>query len=188
MPSYFLPAKAGQGPCNSSARVTIPIFTRLDLRKRTRYPANRTVELVLMNSLRLGHTVTLDARFACTILRGGRPRLFIALDNARRPALAIHNTSNVLVYDVSFYLPVRAIAPPCLGVPEIRGNFTCPTISIWRSFGVQMAKVGAKEAGGMEGSASTCGAVPLYWQLVRRTRTTSPRSMEASFPRRRQCA
>ena len=57
--------------------------------------------------------------------------------------LTVWNASNVLVNGVSFHLPVTASSAPCASVPDSQhtGKVVCPTVQVWRSYGVQIAKV-----------------------------------------------
>ncbi|CAI5963303.1 unnamed protein product [Closterium sp. NIES-65] len=62
--------------------------------------------------------------------------------NPMYPVLRVWNTSNVMSLNVNYRLPVTESSPDCTTVPELGKAVTCPAISIHRSYGVQIGKVG----------------------------------------------
>lgn len=136
--------RAGKGPCTLPG-IKLSVKSSWDLLQRLNYSRFTTVELTLQNSLVLSRPVVLDRRFSCTILRvADRSQdLFIRSNSDLSPALIIANTSNVMVVNISFGIPVTSTSPNCpkTVVPESNGNYVCPAISVWRSYGVQIAQV-----------------------------------------------
>ena len=117
--------------------------TLQDIYRRRSYPSRVTVILLLMSSLTVSQAVTFDHSFSCTILSAGAKNVKIVMTNADQPVLAVWNASNVLIHGVSFRLPVTATSAPCASVPDSQktGKVVCPAVQVWRSYGVQIAKV-----------------------------------------------
>ena len=117
-----------------------------DISLRLSHSPSQTVELVLQRSLVLPSPgIVMDAGFSCTILRSDHSKagLSIALQGASSPVLTIANTSNVAVLNISFSIGVSEGSSFCSGtaLPESNGNFVCPAIYVWRSYGIQIAQV-----------------------------------------------
>ncbi|CAI5476725.1 unnamed protein product [Closterium sp. Yama58-4] len=123
--------------------VYIKVFTVDDIARRLNYPRARTVILELNKNLVLDKGLLFDSRYSCTVLRSNNitgSGYRISYFGADQPVLRIWNTSNVLVLGVSFSLGVRTSSPECVGVPENGIGVNCPTIHVYRSYGIQIAK------------------------------------------------
>ena len=112
---------------------------------RTNYPSRRTVTIRLLNSIALPTAFVIDSSFSCTILIAGNTGVRLTVANASTPILNIWNTSNVLIHGVNFNHPVSEQSPGCRTVPDSQntGEYTCPAIQVWKSYGVQIVKVSA---------------------------------------------
>ncbi|CAI5522744.1 unnamed protein product [Closterium sp. Naga37s-1] len=121
----------------------IKVYTADDIARRLNYPRKRTVILELNKNLVLDKGLLFDSRYSCTVLRSNNitgSGFKISYFGADQPVLRIWNTSNVLVLGVSFSLGVRTSSPQCVGVPENGVGVNCPTIHVYRSYGIQIAK------------------------------------------------
>ncbi|CAI7878491.1 unnamed protein product [Closterium sp. NIES-54] len=132
------------GPCSDHAKApVINIPTLADFSKRLSFTPVTTVILELQRNLVLSKGILFDSTFSCTILRSAKTAATpfqITHMGANEPVLRIWNTSNVLVLKVDFRLSVRSSSPSCTTVPEIYSKAQCPTISVIRSYGIQIAK------------------------------------------------
>eukprot|EP00475_Leptophrys_vorax_P016951 TRINITY_DN23467_c0_g2_i2.p1 TRINITY_DN23467_c0_g2~~TRINITY_DN23467_c0_g2_i2.p1 ORF type:complete len:471 (+),score=-1.24 TRINITY_DN23467_c0_g2_i2:23-1414(+) len=68
-----------------------------------------------------------------------KPRTVISLARDDQPVMRVWGTHNVLVYDVNFWLGVKATSAPCENIFETRKN-VCPAIHVYQSYGVTIAK------------------------------------------------
>ncbi|CAI5476654.1 unnamed protein product [Closterium sp. Yama58-4] len=132
------------GPCSDYVKApVINISSLADFNKRLDYTPVSTVILELQRNLIISKGILFDSKFSCTILRSAKTAanpFQITHVGANEPVLRIWNTSNVLVLKVDFKLSVRSSSPTCTTVPEITAKAQCPTISVIRSYGIQIAK------------------------------------------------
>ncbi|CAI5509928.1 unnamed protein product [Closterium sp. Naga37s-1] len=132
------------GPCSDYAVATvINISTVADFSKRLQFSPVTTVILELQKNLFISKGILFDSQFSCTIFRSAKTAatpFVITHTGANEPVLRIWNTSNVLVLKIDFKLSVRTSSPSCTTVPEVTSKAQCPTISIIRSYGIQVAK------------------------------------------------
>ncbi|CAI5990642.1 unnamed protein product [Closterium sp. NIES-65] len=132
------------GPCSDYVKApVISISSLADFNKRLDYGPVTTVILELQRNLVISKGILFDSKFSCTILRSAKTAanpFQITHMGANEPVLRIWNTSNVLVLKVDFRLSVRSSSPTCTTVPEITAKAQCPTISVIRSYGIQIAK------------------------------------------------
>ncbi|CAI5460980.1 unnamed protein product [Closterium sp. Yama58-4] len=132
------------GPCSDYLKApVIKISSLADFNKRLDYGPVTTVILELQRNLVISKGILFDSNFSCTILRSAKTAanpFQITHVGANEPVLRIWNTSNVLVLKVDFKLSVRSSSPPCTTVPEITIKAQCPTISVIRSYGIQITK------------------------------------------------
>ncbi|GJP85994.1 hypothetical protein CLOP_g16067, partial [Closterium sp. NIES-67] len=123
--------------------VYIKVLTVDDIARRLNYPRTRTVILEVNKNLVLDKGLLFDGRYSCTVLRSNNltgSGYKISYFGSDQPVLRIWNTSNVLVLGLSFSLGVRTSSPECVGIPENGIGVNCPTIHVYRSYGIQIAK------------------------------------------------
>ena len=118
----------------------LSVSTEADFQKRLRWNSTRKVALIVLESIVLSQSLVMGPEFACTMMRPAQENVTITLEGDTAPALVIVNTSNVLIYDMAFVLPITPDSGDCTTVPE-NGPFTCPTVFIYRSYGIQLTKV-----------------------------------------------
>lgn len=129
------------GPCSPIASAAvISVIRPSDIRRRLRFPPTRTVILNVAANLPLSSGLLFDSRYACTIMRGTKPNLVVSYAGDDQPILRIWGTHNVLVYDLNFWIGVRASSPVCQDVFEIRKKVNCAALHVHQSFGVQLAR------------------------------------------------
>ncbi|CAI7790361.1 unnamed protein product [Closterium sp. NIES-54] len=132
-----------QGACTSLKKVfIINVTSAADFAARASLPPTTTVILYLRNDLTLPKGVFFRRQQSCTILMSSKwPGYTLTGGNPMYPVLRVWNTNNFVSMNVNYYLPVTESSPECTTVPELGKGVTCPTISIHRSYGVQIGKV-----------------------------------------------
>eukprot|EP00850_Spirogloea_muscicola_P020455 SM000217S06837 [mRNA] locus=s217:51382:53467:+ [translate_table: standard] len=138
MPNYQ------NGPC-SLAPVFVNVVQAADIARRTLYPRNQTVVLILQNDIVLAAPLKFDARYSCTVvLSAVTPGYTISLPTDTAPVLFLNSgVNNVLFNGVSFTLPLSANSSrTACSFAQItvtqNGQQPCPAIFIGGAFDVQI--------------------------------------------------
>ncbi|GJP44585.1 hypothetical protein CLOM_g3964 [Closterium sp. NIES-68] len=134
--------KRPKGPCTSLKKVfIINVTSAADFKARTALPPTTTVILNLQTDLALPTGVVFQGQFSCTILMSAKwPGYTITGGNPMYPALRVWNTNNFVSMNVNYHVPVSESSPACASVPELGKNDSCPAISVYKSYGVQIGK------------------------------------------------
>ncbi|CAI5476684.1 unnamed protein product [Closterium sp. Yama58-4] len=143
IPAGYQPSKSRpQGACSSLKKVyIINVTSAADFAARASLPPTSTVILYLRNDLTLPKGLFFRRQQSCTILMSSKwPGYTLTGGDPTYPVLRVWNTNNFLSMNVNYYLPVTESSPECTTVPELGKGVTCPTISIHRSYGVQIGK------------------------------------------------
>ncbi|GJP83187.1 hypothetical protein CLOP_g13375 [Closterium sp. NIES-67] len=135
-------AKRPKGPCTSLKKVfIINVTSAADIGARTSLPPTTTVILYLRNDLTLPKGAWFRRVHSCTILMSASwPGYTITGGNPMYPVIRVWNVNNFVSMNVNYKLPVSESSPECTNVPELGAGVTCPAISIYKSYGVQIGK------------------------------------------------
>ncbi|CAI5464567.1 unnamed protein product [Closterium sp. Yama58-4] len=131
------------GVCSpiTAASPRIVVTTEADFVKRLKYPRKTTVLMTLKADILLKKGLAFGPYYSCTILQadvtGNRT---ISLAGADQPILRIVETFNVIVWGINFWMGVTPTSPACKGIPELGTGVICPTIHVYKSFGIQIAQ------------------------------------------------
>ncbi|GJP72359.1 hypothetical protein CLOP_g3101 [Closterium sp. NIES-67] len=141
-----LQQKTQKGPCTPLAQaIKIPVSSPSDIDKRLQYPNSATVILEVTRDLALPKGLVFSGAFRCTIFRSAptaKKNFKVTLMGDKEPVIRVWNTSNVIILKLDFWMGVSARSGECelLLDTDIGRDNTCPTIHIWRSHNIQVAK------------------------------------------------
>ncbi|CAI7790360.1 unnamed protein product [Closterium sp. NIES-53] len=132
--------KGPPGPCSSLKKVYIINVTKVShLSTRTMLPPTATVILYLKNDLSLTKGLLFNAPYSCTILMSEKwPGFTISSTDLANPVIRVWNANNFVSMNVNYKLPVTEGSPECTNVPELGTGVTCPAVSVYKSYGVQI--------------------------------------------------
>ncbi|CAI5949609.1 unnamed protein product [Closterium sp. NIES-65] len=140
-PRYSLAQRKGVCSPVTPASPRIVVTTEADFVKRLKYPRITTVLMTLKADIMLKKGLAFGPYYSCTILQadvtGNRT---ISLAGADQPILRIVETFNVIVWGINFWMGVLPTSPACKGIPEHGAGAVCPTIHVYKSFGIQIAQ------------------------------------------------
>ncbi|CAI5999503.1 unnamed protein product [Closterium sp. NIES-65] len=140
-PRYSLAQRKGVCSPVTPASPRIVVTTEADFVKRLKYPRKTTVLMTLKADIMLKKGLAFGPYYSCTILQadvtGNRT---ISLAGADQPILRIVETFNVIVWGINFWMGVLPTSPACKGIPEHGAGAVCPTIHVYKSFGIQIAQ------------------------------------------------
>ncbi|CAI7893057.1 unnamed protein product [Closterium sp. NIES-53] len=138
---YALAQRKGVCSPVTPASPRIVVTTEADFVKRLKYPRKTTVLMTLKADIMLKKGLAFGPYYSCTILQadvtGNRT---ISLAGADQPILRIVETFNVIVWGINFWMGVLPTSPACKGIPELGAGAVCPTIHVYKSFGIQIAQ------------------------------------------------
>ncbi|CAI5524759.1 unnamed protein product [Closterium sp. Naga37s-1] len=138
---YALAQRKGVCSPVDAATPRIVVTTEADFVKRLKYPRKTTVLMTLKADIMLKKGLVFGPYYSCTILQadvtGNRT---ISLAGADQPILRTVETFNVVVWGINFWMGVLPTSPACKGIPELGAGVVCPTIHVYKSFGIQIAQ------------------------------------------------
>ncbi|GJP47643.1 hypothetical protein CLOM_g6823 [Closterium sp. NIES-68] len=132
-----------RGVCSPVTASTprIVVTTEADFVKRLKFSRKTTVLMTLKADVIVKKGIVFGPYYSCTILQadvtGNRTISYLG---ANQPILRFVETFNVIVWGINFWMGSLPTSPACAGLPELGTGVICPSIHVYKSFGIQIAQ------------------------------------------------